>query len=187
MRYGRVAGGRVLRRRSFRVLSPGVAALFVGGAAVGIADGLNGRQDGLVAAALLLTLGSLCYRVTRSRVHAGQTSLTIINPLFAYEVPYASVQRIGASGSGSLIVLPKESAADTEGEGYLVVGFAGSLLDRFFGTTEKVTAELKKHRNKGRKLPGADGPVRRFLVADTVADGMLAVAAGCAVAALIVS
>ncbi len=29
--------------------------------------------------------------------------------------------------------------------------------------------------------------MRRFLVADTVADGMLAVAAGCAVADLIVS
>ncbi len=176
----------MLRRRSFRVLSLGVLALFAGGAGLGVADGLNGKQDGLVAAVLLLTLGSLCYRITRSRVHAGPASLTVVNPFFAYEVPYASVQRIGASRSGSLIVLPKESAADTEGEGYLVVGFAGSLLDRFFGTTEKVTAELKKHRNKGRKLPGADGPVRRFLVADIVADGMLAVAAGCAVAALVV-
>ncbi|ALC27836.1 hypothetical protein ABE83_12600 [Streptomyces sp. CFMR 7] len=41
-------------------------------------------------------------------------------------------------------------------------------------------------RNKGRKLPSADGPVRRFLVAAIVADGMLVVAAGCAVAAVIV-
>ncbi|MEW2071108.1 hypothetical protein [Streptomyces sp. NPDC007346] len=186
MRYGRVTGGRVLRRRSFRVLSLGVLALFAGGAAIGFADGLNGNRDGLMAAALLLTLGSLCYRVTHSRIHADETSLTVVNPLFGYEVPYAAVQRIGANPSGSLIVLPKESAADTEDEGYLAVGFAGSLLDRAFGTTDKAVAELKKHRTKGRKLPGADGPVRRVLVADIVADGMLVVAAGCAAASLAV-
>ncbi|MEU3657984.1 hypothetical protein AB0E67_35655 [Streptomyces sp. NPDC032161] len=184
MRYGRVTGGHVLRRRSFRVLSLGALVFYFGGATVALIDGLTGNKDGMIAAALILTVGSLSYRVTRSRVHVGETSLTVVNPLFAYEVPYGAVQRIGLSLSGSLMVLPKESAADTDGEGYLVVGFAGSLLDRIFRTSEKAAAKLKKLHKKGRRRPGADGPVRRMLVADAVADGMLLVAAGCAVASL---
>jgi len=116
-----------------------------------------------------LTGGSLTYRVTRSRVHDGDTSLTVVNPFLGYEVPYAAVQRVGLSRSGSLMVLPKESAADTDGEGCLVVGFAGSLLDRIFKTSEKAAAELKKLHKKGpptarRGRPGtthAGGRCRR--------------------------
>ncbi|MFE2290245.1 hypothetical protein [Streptomyces sp. NPDC059452] len=37
----------------------------------------------------------------------------------------------------SLGVLPKKSAADTEGGGYLAVSFVGSLLDHTFGTSDR--------------------------------------------------
>ncbi|MEU3657940.1 hypothetical protein AB0E67_35400 [Streptomyces sp. NPDC032161] len=175
----------MLRRRSFRVLSLGALIFYFGAATAVFAVGLNSNENGVFGVAVVLAIGSLSYRVTRSRVHASDTSLTVVNPLFAYEVPYGAVQRIGLSRSGSLMVLPKESAADTDGEGYLVVGFAGSLLDRIFKTSEKTAAELKKLHKKGRRRPGADGPVRRILVADTIADGMLLAAVGCAVASLI--
>ncbi|WKV74070.1 hypothetical protein AW27_022735 [Streptomyces sp. PCS3-D2] len=186
MEYGRVTGGRVLRRRSFRVLALLVLALFCGGSVLGLYDGLwKDERDGWFAAALLLAAGSFAYRITRSRVHAGESSLTVVNPLFSYEVPYGSIHRIEVSGSGSLTVLPKERVVDTEGEGYLVVGFAGSLLDRFFKTSDKAAAELKKYRSRGRRAPGADGPVHRKVVADVVADAMLLTAAVCAVCALV--
>ncbi|MDI9884127.1 hypothetical protein QMZ92_06875 [Streptomyces sp. HNM0645] len=177
-----MTGGRVLRRRSFRVLAVLVFALVGGASALAFHDALwRGESDGWMAAALLLAAGSFCYRVTRSRVHAGESSLIVVNPLFSHEVPYASIHRIEVSGSGSLTVLPKERVADTEGEGYLVVGFAGSLLDRVFKTSDKAAAELKRYRSRGRRAPGADGPIRRRLVADVVADGMLLTAAVCAV------
>ncbi|MEV1050793.1 PH domain-containing protein [Streptomyces sp. NPDC049887] len=177
-----MTGGRVLRRRSFRVLALVCLFGFAGAALFAASEALSSGEAGpMFGAALILAVGSLCYRVTRSRVHADESSLTVVNPLFSYEVPYASIHKIEVSGSGSLTVLPKERIADTEGEGYLVVGFAGSLLDRLFKTSDKAAAELKKYRSRGRRAPGADGPVRRKVVADVVADAMLLTAAVCAV------
>ncbi|MFG2757278.1 hypothetical protein [Streptomyces wuyuanensis] len=172
----------MLRRQSFRVLAVLIFALVGGASALAFYDALwRDEPDGWMAAALILAGGAFCYRITSSRVHAGEGSLTVVNPLFSYEVPYGSIHKIEVSGSGSLTVLPKERIADTEGEGYLVVGFAGSLLDRLFKTSDKAAAELKKYRSRGRRAPGADGPIRRKLVADVVADVMLLTAAVCAV------
>lgn len=63
--------------------------------------------------------------------------------------------------------------------------FAGSLLDRVYKTSDKAAAELRKHHKRRRRAPGADGPMRRSLVADAVAEVMLlsaVVRAACAVA-----
>ncbi|MEU6756944.1 PH domain-containing protein [Streptomyces sp. NPDC046685] len=180
-----MTGGRVLRRRSFRGLALFVLAFFGGGAALPVAAALSSGEAGpMFGAAVILGLGSLAYRVTRSRVHIGETSLTVVNPLFSHEVPYGAIRRIEGNRAGSLIVLPKDGAADTEGSGYLVVGFAGSLLDRKFKTSDKAAAELKKRRHKGRHLPGADGPVRRKLAGDVVAETLLLAATVCAVASV---
>ncbi|MFI9626498.1 hypothetical protein [Streptomyces sp. NPDC052042] len=57
-------------------------------------------------------------------------------------------------------VLPKESAADTEG--YLVAGFAGSLLDRAFGTSDKAPAPRSTSDSRRRclvRLRGNQGRV----------------------------
>ncbi|MFE0640656.1 PH domain-containing protein [Streptomyces sp. NPDC058877] len=185
MEYGPVTGGRVLRRRSFRVLALLVLALFGGGSALALHDALlRDDPDGWIAAALLLVSGSCCYRVMRSRVHLGENSLTVVNPLFSYEVPYGAIRKIEVGSSGSLTVLPKETVADAEDDGYLAVGFAGSLLDRVFKSSDEAAVELKKHHKRRRRAPGANGPVRRRLVADAVAEAMLLSAAVCAACAV---
>ncbi|MFC8274587.1 PH domain-containing protein [Streptomyces sp. NPDC057271] len=185
MEYGPATGGRVLRRRSFRVLAVLVLVLFGGTSVFALHDALlRDDPDGWVAAALVLVSGSCCYRVTRCRVHLGENSVTVVNPLFSHELPYASIRKIEVDPSGSLTVLPKETVADTQGDGYLVVGFAGSPLDRVFKTSDKAAVELRRHHKRRRRAPGADGPVRRRLVADAVAEAMLLSAAVCAACAV---
>ncbi|MEU3447279.1 hypothetical protein AB0H29_08610 [Streptomyces thermolilacinus] len=160
-------------------------ALFGGGSAFALHDALlRDDPDGWIAAALMLALGSCRYRVTRSRIHLGENSLTVVNPLVSHEVPYASIRKIEVDSSGNLTVHPKKSVADTGGDGYLAVGFAGSLLDRVFKTSDKAAAELRKHHKRRRRASGADGPVRRRLVADAVAEVMLLSAVVCAACAV---
>ncbi|MEU8950865.1 hypothetical protein [Streptomyces sp. NPDC048489] len=127
----------------------------------------------------------MAHRTMRSRIHLTDTSLIVVNPVFSYEVAYSVIRRIETNQSGSLIILPKECAANTDGEGYFAVGYAGSLLDRFFKTSERAARELKKAQKKGRRLGGADEPVRRRLVADAVAEFMMLSAGGCMLASLI--
>jgi hypothetical protein len=139
----------------------------------------------MFGAAIALGVGAMAYRTTRSRIHFADTSLTIVNPVFSYEIPYSAIRRIEVNQSGSLVILPKEFMADAEREEYFAVGYAGSLLDRVFKTSERAARELRKAHKKGRRLEGSGGPTRRRVVADPVAESMMLAASGCMLAALI--
>ncbi|WP_205008441.1 hypothetical protein, partial [Streptomyces sp. DvalAA-19] len=86
---------------------------------------------------------------------------------------------------GSLIIVPRvhDRGAEDE-EGYFVVGFAGSLLDRAFNTSAKAAAEINKVQRRRRKSVEPGGKVTRSLTADLVAEMFLASAAICAVFSL---
>ncbi|MER7762433.1 hypothetical protein ABTZ17_22210, partial [Streptomyces sp. NPDC097619] len=101
----------------------------------------------------------------------------------SHEVPYASIRKVEVDTSGGLTVVPKQTAETADTEGYASVGFAGSLLDRLFKTSEKAAAEIALYRKHRRHVRGADGPVRRKLTGDTVAEAMLLLAAICPICA----
>ncbi len=65
-----------------------------------------------------------------------------------------------------------------------MVGFAGSLLDRAFGTSPKAAAEINKVRRARRKATALGGETTRSLTVDPVAELLLVAAAACAVVAV---
>ncbi|EFE74298.1 predicted protein [Streptomyces filamentosus NRRL 15998] len=185
MGYRWATGGRVLRRRSFRVLSVLAVLLFTGGAVFPAWAALSGEDSGaMFGAAMCLGLGSLALRVTRSRVHLTGTSLLVVNPVMMYELPYGAVKKAEVNSGGSLVIVPRNPGPGTDEEGYLVVGFAGSLLDRVFRTSPKAAAEINKVRRSRRKTAARGGETIRSLTADPVADLLLVAAAACAVVAV---
>ncbi|WP_162638809.1 hypothetical protein [Streptomyces bacillaris] len=186
MEYRRVAGGRVLRRRSFIVLSAVAVLLFGGGAFLPAWAALSGDDPGaMFGAAMCLGVGSLAYRAMRSRIHLTETSIVVVNPLMTYRIPYDAVRKAEVNQGGSLIIVPRvhDRGAEDE-EGYFVVGFAGSLLDRAFNTSAKAAAEINKVQRRRRKSVESGGKVTRSLTADLVAEMFLASAAICAVYSL---
>ncbi len=185
MGYRWATGGRVLRRRSFRVLSVLAVLLFAGGSVFPAWAALSGEDAGaMFGAAMCLGVGSLALRVTRSRVHLTGTSLLVVNPVMTYELPYGAVKKAEVNPGGSLVIVPKDPGPRTDEEGYLVVGFAGSLLDRAFGTSPKAAAEINKVRRTRRKATAPGGETTRSLTVDPVAELLLVAAAACAVVAV---
>ncbi|MCK8434048.1 hypothetical protein G3I77_13715 [Streptomyces sp. D2-8] len=163
-----------------------VLILFGGGALFPASAAISSGEAGpMFGAAVCLGVGSMAYRTMRSRIHLTDASLILVNPIFSYEFPYSAIRKIETNPSGSLIIFPKEYTPKNEGEGYLAVGYAGSLLDRIFKTSERAARELKKAQKKGRRMEGADGPVRRRIAADAVAEFMVLAAGGCMLASVL--
>jgi hypothetical protein len=108
-----------------------------------------------------------------------------VNPVTSYELPYAAIGKVQVNPAGSLIIFPKRGSQGVDTDGCFVVGFAGSLLDRIFKTSGAAAAEIKKFQRKRRTSVGASGPVTRSLVADWIAEVLLAAAAVCVVISFI--
>ncbi|MET9767254.1 hypothetical protein [Streptomyces sp. NPDC006415] len=112
------------------------------------------------------------------------TSLLVVNPVMTYELPYGAVKKAEVNPGGSLVIVPREPRPRSDEEGYLVVGFAGSLLDRAFGTSPKAAAEINKVRRTRRKTTTPGGETTRSLTADPGAELLFVAAAVCAVVAV---
>ncbi len=116
----------------------------------------------------MLLPGAVCLRMTSSRIHLQETCLTIVNPLFFFSIPYSAIYKVELSPGGSLIV--HEKGQGLEDEGHLVVGFAGSLIDRRFGTAEKAMREVRKQVRKARHAPSEEAKIRKGISSNISAD-----------------
>ncbi|MER5733354.1 hypothetical protein ABT084_34340 [Streptomyces sp. NPDC002138] len=163
---------QVLRRKSFIVLS----ALFTTGfgiMALGFGVSMTGGmppQGALAVMAACLGVIAFCRRITGSRIVLGQHVLSVVNPVFTYNVPYRYVAKVTSDPRGNLVVTTRD-AVDIR-----PVGFAGSLIDHFVGSTDRAVAELKAALAEPRDLRGDSRPVRQWTrswVADGCAAGML--------------
>ncbi|MBC9718864.1 hypothetical protein H9Y04_40685 [Streptomyces sp. TRM66268-LWL] len=138
-----------------------------------------------MAGAAIVAAGAVFIRrIMMSRVILSHLSVTLVNPIFSYEIPHGAIRRAEVSQTGSLIVQPKVPRADGE-DGYFVVGFAGSLIDHFRRTADQAAAEINKWQRKHRKNEGADGNIVRFIARDLISEGLLAVGIVCGFAALV--
>ncbi|MFD7840275.1 hypothetical protein [Streptomyces sp. NPDC059761] len=162
---------KTLRRASFIALSVlfttvfGVPALAIG--LVMVADGPD--HGALEVMAALLGVTAFCRRIAGSRIVLDQRGVSVINPLFTYDIPYRNVARV-ENGQGSLLV------TTTQAVEILSVGYAGSIIDSFVGSTDKAVAQVKAVLAERRDLSGDTPTVRRLTrawVADGCAIGML--------------
>ncbi|MFF4104913.1 hypothetical protein [Streptomyces sp. NPDC001903] len=155
-------------------------ALF-GGAALVI--GVVMASDGLDRAALevmaaCLGVVAFCRRITGSRIVLDRRGVTIVNPVFTYEVPYRYVARVENDRRGNLVVTTSQAVEISS------VGYAGSIIDNFVGSTDKAVAQIKAALAERRDLRGDAAPVRRWTrawVADVCTVGMVV----CVVLALV--
>lgn len=144
MKVARVKGGTVRQRKSFRLLGPVMFAGFAAAAVFLAVSGFSHSEEAPVGAAgLVLAVGSLCLRILGSRVHLKERSLVIVNPFFWTDIPYGVIYRAEVSVGGSLVVRLKDAEGD---EDPFAVGFAGSLLDRYFKTTDRLAREINRRK-----------------------------------------
>lgn len=173
MKISRVGGGEIRQRRSFRVLAPISFLGFCAAAGLAVFDGFAKQEGGTVrGAALILAVGALCVRIFGSRIHLKADSLVIVNPIFWWELPYGEIYRAEMNSGGSLVVRVK-GRVDPD-EDALSVGFAGSLLDQYFKTTEGVVREINKRRKRAPRATAATK--ERGVAVDALADFQVACA-----------
>ncbi|MCC9741517.1 hypothetical protein [Streptomyces sp. MNU89] len=179
--FRRILGGRTLQRKTFRFYAVTFWLAAVGTAIyVGIEGSKTSSGQALIASALMLLTGGLCVRIFRSRVHLKKSSLVIVNPLRWHDIPYGDIREIEHASSGSLIV-HSWSNRKSGGEGYLSVGFAGSLIDGIFKTSAKAAAQIKAEVGKQRRMKDAQSSTG--FVLDIWADSLTLCAILCSLAA----
>ncbi|WP_406181755.1 hypothetical protein [Streptomyces sp. NBC_01006] len=136
-------------------------------------------QGALAVMAACLGAIAFCRRITGARVVLDQQGVIIVNPVFTYEIPYRYVSKVESDRRGSLVITTREAVEIRP------LGFAGSIIDHFVGSTETAVAKIKAALAERRDLRGSSHPVRRFTrpwVADACAIGTVV----CVVLALVV-
>lgn len=167
MKISKVSGGDIRQRRSFRVLAPIIFLGFCAAGGLVAVDGFAKQEGGTIrGSALVLGAGALCVRIVRSRIHLKTHSLVIVNPIFWFELPYGEIYRAEMNSGGSLVVRAKGRVNPDEDA--LSVGFAGSLLDLYFKTTERVVREINKKKKRAPRVTAATK--ERGVALDVFAD-----------------
>lgn len=137
------AGDRVvkLQRVSWKFLR-WVPAVGFSGAAVATAVKLSSdMSDPNLWAAPGAMLGTLAImsRIASSHILLRKDSLIIVNPINSWEIPYRVIKVVGLSPGGTVAIMV------SGGKEFQAASFGGSLLDRFFKTSERVVPEIQQH------------------------------------------
>ncbi|MBM7056029.1 hypothetical protein [Streptomyces durocortorensis] len=148
--------------------------IFCAAAAIGLI------KDPLIGVAACLGTIVLTRRIGTARIILGKSELKVVNPVFTYRVPYRLVMDVDTSTGGTLTV------HTTEGEEIHSTAFGGSLLDHFFGTSDRAVARIKEIVRQ-RRGPRTEAQARRTLTVSWIADFCLLGTIGVAVAALLTS
>ncbi|NEC89356.1 hypothetical protein [Streptomyces sp. SID12501] len=171
---------KTLRRRSYRVISEFVTFSFGVMAAVIVVD-LGPVLEGgpILGIAMCFVVIVMTRRIMGSRVVLDGPIVTVINPLMTYSVPCKEISRVSLGGDGTLVIWTRG------GEKVLSVGFGGSLIDRFVGSTERAVKQIEDHRKRdsGSRDPGEFG--QKFTTA-WIADFSMGGALVCAAVAVAV-
>ncbi|MDH2409693.1 hypothetical protein ACG5V6_24700 [Streptomyces chitinivorans] len=145
----------------------------------------GGPAEEFGAAAAMFGTVVFIRRIAESRIVLGRETLTMVEPLMTYEVHYAAVSRVGSDG-GTLMV------ETTDGEVLHSMGFGGSLVDHFVGTTDKAVERIRLRlpgRPQGHRKTEAPPapPVRRRVTRSWPTDIFLAATVICAACAGVVN
>ncbi|MGW7177873.1 hypothetical protein [Streptomyces xanthophaeus] len=171
----------MLRRKTFAALSLLFTVLlgaFVLGALVSMVDrGLD--KDALTVMAAMLGGIAFIRRIAGSRIVLEHKSVSVVNPLFTHDVPYRCVAKVASDSGGSLII------TTTNAVEIGAFGFAGSITDRFVGSTDRAVAQIAARVAERRRLSGNSPTVRRYTRA-WVADGCTVAMLVCIVLAVTV-
>ncbi|MER8073795.1 hypothetical protein ABTZ59_36865 [Streptomyces sp. NPDC094034] len=126
-------------------LAFGMAAI---GLTVSLTYGLRGGP--LAGVAVSLGMITIAHRIWGSRILLEESSLTIVNPLVTYTIPYKMITNVTSSGNGTLTI------ATRQGIEIRSTGFGGSIIDHFVGSTERaakrVTTRLKRQHRESEQV-----------------------------------
>ncbi|WP_158685656.1 hypothetical protein [Streptomyces purpureus] len=170
-----------LRRGSFVCLSAATTVLF-GVVIVGAALSMNASTDGdgLFVIAASFAVIALARRVWGTRIILDRSALVVINPLFAYTIPYRDVRCASAGEDGTLRVATRSGIEVSS------TAFQGSVIDHFAGSSERAAERIKQ---KVRASVGSSGAaelqVSRRYARAWLADMCAVAAVVCAVSAVI--
>lgn len=162
----------VLRRKSFVLISALFTALlgmFVLGALVSMADS-GPDKDALTVMAAMLGGIAFIRRITGSRIVLDQQNVSVVNPVFTHDVPYRHVAKVASDHGGSLVI------TTTQAVNIAAFGFAGSITDRFVGSTDRAVCRISAQVAERRSHSGDIPTVRRYTrawVADSCTVVML--------------
>ncbi|MFE4674254.1 hypothetical protein [Streptomyces sp. NPDC056723] len=177
-----VGSGKTLRRKSFRVLSSVFTIGFTGvavGAGMTLSDGLDSGAFAVMAACLCVV--TLARRIWCSRIILEGNSITLINPLFTYIIPYREIGNAQSDKGGTLVI-------STRGYGDIsCIGFGGSLIDSMVGSTDRAV-EIINARLKTKYKPqrGVQPQAAKRITFSPLADLCFFGALSCVVAAVII-
>lgn len=102
---------------------------------------------------MLFGCTAFIHRIGSSQVVLLSDSLMVVNAVGSTEITYAAVRTVGLTRQGHLEI------QTVHGQSHLPLLFLGSLVDRFFQTSDRAALETRK------RLPAAEAqPVRRRLV-----------------------
>ncbi|MEU0413581.1 hypothetical protein ABZ307_38120 [Streptomyces griseorubiginosus] len=141
----------VLHRISFRILRWIITVTF-GLVATGLLISLNYSFKGgpLLGVAACFFVIMLAQRFMGSRIVLNSSTVTIVNPVMNYRIPYGAVSSVHGGGGGTLIL------ATREGKEIYAVGFGGSMIDGIFKTTDKsierIEMRIRKKRGSGQNV-----------------------------------
>ncbi|MEU9716555.1 hypothetical protein [Streptomyces sp. NPDC047976] len=171
---------KVLRRKVFVVLSS-LFTVLLGAFALGawasmVASGTDADALEVMAACL----GGIAFirRITGSRIILRQSVVSVVNPVFTYDIPSRSVARVEIDSGGNLII------STTQGLKVEAFGFAGSITDHFVGSAGRAASQIQEWIAERRDMSLAPHAVRRYTRA-WVADGCIAGMLFCLAIALI--
>ncbi|WP_327384818.1 hypothetical protein [Streptomyces sp. NBC_01207] len=118
------------------------------------------------------TSGGMAFirRIAGSRIVLDEKGVSVVNPVFTHDVPYRYVAKVESADGGTLTV------TTTQAVEIGALGFAGSLIDHFVGSTDRAVAQINARRAERRDLRGKSPVVRRYTrawVADICSVAML--------------
>ncbi|MFK0050486.1 hypothetical protein ACIQU4_41590 [Streptomyces sp. NPDC090741] len=132
-----------------------------------------GGLDPSLLTGMAIFLGMIAFvrRIAESRVILGRQRVTVVNPLFTYDIPCRHVAKVAADQNGNPVITTLQAVEIQP------LGFAGSILDHFVGSSDKAVAVIKAimagHRTGDDALP-VRRPTRAW-----VTDGCVLMALVC--------
>ncbi|MBC9731510.1 hypothetical protein [Streptomyces sp. TRM68367] len=164
----------VLSRRSFLLIGPVAFLSALVGAEIPARQAIvGGNTEALPAVSIICLGGAVICRIMHSRIHLQGGRVVIVNPLYSYDFPKCAVRKVDVR-RGALVVIPK--SADPDEEGVFAVGFAGSLIDMLFGTTDRAAATVRDYFDQAKGGQGSSDEVNRRLVINPLADLLVLIA-----------
>ncbi|MDX2407371.1 hypothetical protein NJO91_30130 [Streptomyces microflavus] len=103
--------------------------------------------DALGVASVCLAVVALILRVGRSRVILADLTITVINPIFTYVIPYSGVKRVDEERALTLVTVANEEIHSS--------AFGSSLIDYFVRSTEHAASEIEARVRLSSRRKGA--------------------------------